>query len=293
MNFLSTKIRGELHENHPLASYTSWKIGGPAAYFYEPSDLEDLAAFLKYWKKDPIIFLGAATNVLISDAGIKGTVIHLRGCLNKLQQLDAGVLRAEAGVSCSRLVQQCVHLDLGSAAFLAGIPGTVGGALAMNAGAYGDNIWHHVSQIETINREGIIRIRRPDEFQFGYRNISGLAPNEWFAVGNFKFMHDQECDADSKVRTILQRRQASQPLDLPSCGSVFRNPQGDYAARLIESCGLKGMQIGGAKISEKHANFIVNEGDALANDVKKLIKKIIETVEQQHGIILTPEVHFF
>lgn len=291
MKRLFTKIHGELHEHHPLASYTSWKIGGPAEYFYHPTDLQDLAVFLRYWKKEPITLLGGATNVLIRDHGIKGLVIYLRGSLNELQQLDECSFRAEAGVSCSRLVQQCVHLDLIEAAFLAGIPGTIGGALAMNAGAYGDVIWNHVTAIETINRKGEIKLRQLNEFQPSYREVKGLAHNEWFAAGHFKFARGKEKETDAKVRDILQRRQAAQPLDLPSCGSVFRNPPGDHAARLIESSGLKGMQIGGAKISEKHANFIVNEGNALATDVEKLIQIVMDTVAEKHGIRLTPEVH--
>lgn len=291
MKSIFNKIHGELHENHPLANYTSWKIGGPAEYFYHPTDLQDLAVFLRHWKKEPITLLGGATNVLIRDHGVKGLVIYLRGSLNELKQIDAFNIRAEAGVSCSRLVQQCVHLDLIDAAFLAGIPGTIGGALAMNAGAYGDVIWNHVTAVETINRKGQIKLRPVTEFQPEYRQVKGLAINEWFAAGYFKFNRGKEQETDIKVRDILQRRQASQPLDLPSCGSVFRNPPGDYAARLIESSNLKGMQIGGAKISDKHANFIVNEGEAKASDVEKLIAIIMETVEQKHGIKLVPEVH--
>jgi UDP-N-acetylmuramate dehydrogenase len=310
MKKLFTKTHGELYENHPLASYTSWKIGGPAECFYHPTDLADLAAFLKHKKKGSILLLGAATNVLIRDAGVKGIVIYLRGSLNELHQVtefssvlraaiidkkvsEDSVLRAEAGVSISRLVQQCVHLDLAGAAFLAGIPGTVGGALAMNAGAFGDSIWNHVIAVETINRKGQVKIRKFSEFNPRYRHVDGLVADEWFVAGYFKFDRGAEGEAETKVRDIIQQRQASQPVDQPSCGSVFKNPPGDYAARLIEACGLKGRQIGGAKISDKHANFIVNEGEASASDVEKLIQLICDTVAKKCNIRLETEVHIF
>jgi len=290
MKRLLTKIKGEFHQNHPLAIYTSWQIGGPAEYFYHPTDLSDLATFLKNWKLEPVVLLGAGTNVLIRDGGIKGVVIYLRGSLNELSGLDDFTIRAEAGVSCSRLVQQCVHLNFIDAAFLAGIPGTIGGALAMNAGAFGDTIWNHVIAVETINRKGEIKNRAATEFTPSYRKVVGLAQDEWFVAGHLQFASDNEAEAQKRVREIIQKRQETQPINQASCGSVFRNPPNDYAARLIENCGLKGMQVGGAKISEKHANFIINEGDAKATDVEKLLQIIIATVEQKHNIILQPEV---
>lgn len=296
MKNLIHKLRGELHENYPLANLTSWQIGGPAKFFYRPADLEDFALFLKTWTHEPIIVLGSGTNVLISDKGISGTVVYLREKLNKIEQLDDFTLRAEAGVSCARLVQYSAHQGYIDAVFLAGIPGTLGGLLAMNAGAYGDTIWNHVTQVETINRQGEIKIRDPKEFIIGYRKISGLnitnnVNNEWFVAANLVFAKDASKNATQKVKELLQKRKASHPSQ-PSCGSVFKNPPGEHAARLIESCGLKGKIIGGAQISEKHANFIVNLGTAKAADVERLIQEIISEVQKKFGITLETEVKF-
>jgi UDP-N-acetylmuramate dehydrogenase len=286
-----SKLKGTLQQNHPLAEYTSWKIGGPAEYFYQPADLKDLAQLLQIWEKEPVTILGAATNILIRDNGIKGLVIYLRNNLNNLQFLDDFNLRVEAGVSLMHLVKKCADADMTDMAFMTGIPGTVGGALKMNAGAYGDWIWNHVTAVETINRHGKIKTRSADEFKASYREIEGLAPDEWFAAANLVFTKGNLHEATKQIQTYLQKRAKSQPLDLPSCGSVFRNPEGDYAARLIEKCGLKGKQIGGAQISEKHANFIVNRGNATAVDVETLMQEVMTTVEKSTGIKLIPEVH--
>jgi UDP-N-acetylmuramate dehydrogenase len=291
MKNIFSKFRGNLRQNHPLAEYTSWKIGGPAEYFYEPADLEDLKQFLHDWKKQPVIVLGAGSNVLIRDGGIKGLVIYLRNYLNELSELDDFTLRVEAGVGLARLVQECTHLGMADAAFMAGIPGTVGGALAMNAGAYGDCIWNHVAAVETINRSGEIKLRPAKEFTANYREVIGLSTEEWFVAAQLSFAHGDARDIEQQIREHLQKRKNSQPLDLPNCGSVFRNPQNDYAARLIENCGLKGKQIGGAKISEKHANFIVNCGGAKASDVETLMQEIVTTVKRVHNIDLISEVH--
>ena len=285
------KLRGNLRQNHLLAEYTSWKIGGAAEYFYEPADLEDLNLLLQSWKQQPITILGAATNVLIRDRGIKGLVIYLRNCLNGLNELDAFTLRVEAGVGLARLLQKCLSLGMCDAVFMAGIPGTVGGALAMNAGANGDCIWNHVTCVETIDRFGEIKLRQAKEFIANYRQVIGLATEEWFVAAQLIFTRDNVQEMQVQVSECLQKRRNSQPLDLPSCGSVFRNPQGDYAARLIEVSGLKGKQIGGAKVSEKHANFIVNCGRASAVDVEALIQEIMLTVKLEHGVDLVHEVH--
>jgi len=284
-------MKGLIQHNHPLAEYTSWKIGGPAEYFYRPTDLEDLVELLQTWNKDPITVLGAATNVLIRDGGIKGLVIYLRNRLNSWQILDDFNLRVEAGVNLSHLVKLCTDLGMVNAAFMAGIPGTIGGALKMNAGAYGDSIWNHVSTVETINRQGEIKLRPASEFKMGYREVNGLNKNEWFIAANLSFVRGKIEDAKQQVNTYLQKREASQPLNLPSCGSVFRNPTGDYAARLIEANGLKGKRMGDAQISEKHANFIVNCNAAKAIDIENLIHEVITTIQKSHGIELIPEVH--
>lgn len=285
-----SNYRGTLQRNCSLARYTSWKIGGPAQYLYHPQGLSDLIIFLQGWQQQPIVILGAGTNVLIKDAGIPGLVIYLHNCLNGINQLDQGVLRVEAGVGLMSLVQECIALGMIDAAFMAGIPGTVGGALAMNAGAYGDCIWNHVSSVETINRFGEIKLRSAKEFVVSYRKVIGLSAGEWFIAAHLFFSRGEVQAVKQQVNTYLQKRRDSQPLELPNCGSVFRNPEGNYAARLIEMSGLKGRQIGGARISEKHANFIVNCGGATAADVEALMQEIITVVARMHGVELIPEV---
>jgi UDP-N-acetylmuramate dehydrogenase len=282
--------KSTLLHNHPLAEHTSWKIGGPAEYFYRPLDTEDFVKLLQTWQDEPITVLGAGSNVLIRDRGIKGLVIYLRNSLNQLQLLDENSLRVESGVNLTHLVQKCAELGMIDAAFMAGIPGTLGGALKMNAGGYGNCIWQHIKTVETINRRGEIKLRAADEFMASYRQIKGLAKDEWFIAATLHFNRGAAEKAKEQIKTYIQKREKSQPLNLPSCGSVFRNPQGDYAARLIEASQLKGKQIGGAKISEKHANFIVNCGGATAADVEALIQEIVITVEKSSGIKLISEV---
>lgn len=290
MKKLFAKLRGDFQENHPLANYTTWKIGGLAEYFYQPADLEDLSMFLRNWKKEPVIFLGAGSNVLIRDGGVKGVVIYLRGRLNNLRELDDFTFRVEAGVGLARLVQQAVHFGMIDAAFLAGIPGTVGGALVMNAGAFGDAIWNHVTQVEVIDRSGKVTIRQAAEFEPHYRRVIGLKENEWFVASQLNFARGDVHEAENKLREVLLQRKCTQPVNEPSCGSVFRNPANNHAGKLIEACGLKGMQIGGAKISEKHANFIVNVGEAKAADVEKLMGIIVSKVLEKYNINLVSEV---
>ena len=289
-------MRGHANSNrilkqHPLASFTSWKIGGVAEYFFQPRDLSDLSTLLQNWKDEPITLLGAATNVLICDSGIKGLVIYLRDTLTDLQKLSNDILYLEAGVSLTTLVQKCAGLGMLEASFMAGIPGTVGGALKMNAGAYGNNIWQYVQSVDTIDRRGKFKTRDAKEFIAGYRYTEGLAQNEWFVAARLKFNPGDIVIAKNQVQNYINRRKKSQPLNLPSCGSVFRNPPGGYAAKLIEASGLKGRQIGGAKVSEKHANFIVNYAGATAADVESLMQEIILTVTKNSGITLIPEVH--
>ncbi|MBU0744513.1 MAG: UDP-N-acetylmuramate dehydrogenase [Gammaproteobacteria bacterium] len=291
MNKEILKLRGTLQQDHQLAEYTSWKIGGPAEYFYRPVDLEDLMQLLRSWEDNPITILGAATNVLIRDKGIKGLVVYLRNTLNNLQIIDDFNLRTESGVSLAHLIKKCIDAGMTDMTFMAGIPGTIGGALKMNAGANGDCIWNHVQSVETINRRGEIRTRQANEFKAAYREIDGLDPDEWFVAANLVFARGKKSEAQEKIQTYLKKRANSQPLNKPNCGSVFRNPTGDYAARLIESCGLKGKTIGGAQVSEKHANFIINHDNAKAIDIEALIQEIMDTVEKSTGIKLIPEVH--
>lgn len=289
-----SKLQGELKENHNLKKYTSWHIGGVARYFYQPADLQDLSYFLSNFQEmfgaKKIIFLGAGSNVLIRDAGIDGVVICLRGVLNKLENIGNNFIQVESGATCLQLVNYCLSLNLVDCIFLAGIPGTLGGALAMNAGAHGDCLWNHVVAVNTIDKNGKINKRDAHEFKASYRHVEGLSADEWFVSATLKFTEGNVEAAKATMQELLQKRKVSQPLDEYNCGSVFKNPPNDFAARLIESCGLKGRQIGGAKISEKHANFIVNTGNATSVDVEMLMQEIIAVVEKRHKITLKPEV---
>jgi UDP-N-acetylmuramate dehydrogenase len=195
----------------------------------------------------------------------------------------------ESGVPCARLARQCTAWGLGQAEFFGGIPGTLGGALAMNAGAYGGETWAQVMSVEVIDRRGARRTRPASEYQPGYRHVTRPANDEWFLGAELKFER-RDAAAATHVRQLAERRRQTQPLGEWSCGSVFTNPPGDHAARLIESAGLKGFQIGGAVVSEKHANFILNEGDATATDLEQLILHVQQTVQRVHGVLLIPEV---
>jgi len=290
-------LRGVWRENHVLKPYTSWRVGGAARYFYQPADLEDLQKFLQELPKElPIFWLGAGTNVLIRDSGVDGLVICINKCLDKLQpatNVSSGAIMAEAGVSCARLVQLGINLGMLDMSFLAGIPGTIGGALAMNAGAYGNNIWQHVLSVTLIKRSGELIKRQASEFNVGYRQVSGLAKDEWFVSSCLQFTASDVQLTKDRVHELLLKRRTSQPLDTFNCGSVFRNPPGDYAARLIESCSLKGKCFGGAKVSEKHANFIINDGTATSQDIELLIEYVEDSVYKQCGIKLEKEVRVF
>ena len=274
--------------NEPMSRHTSWRVGGPADSFYNPSSAEELGRILSSLPDDePIFWVGLGSNLLVRDGGIRGTVIATHGCLGQIEQLDDNHLRAESGVPCAKLAKRSAGWGLGSAEFFAGIPGTVGGALAMNAGAFGGETWRHVTGVEVINRAGERRRRQPDDYQIGYRSVEGPA-DEWFVSADFSFERGDSGRED--IREVLARRKATQPIGLPSCGSVFRNPTGDHAARLIEAAGLKGKSIGGACVSEMHANFIINTGAATAADIENLIQHIQETVVETHGVVLYPEV---
>ena len=198
-------------------------------------------------------------------------------------------LRVEVGVVCARLAKQCVRWGLGPAAFFIGIPGTVGGALAMNAGAFGGETWRLVRTVETVDRSGDLRHRDATEYAVGYRSVTPPAPGEWFVAAHLEFP-EGGTTSDEEITALLLERKEKQPIGLPTCGSVFTNPPGDHAARLIESAGLKGLCIGGAQVSERHANFIVNLGGATAADIEALIGEVRARVRAQLGIDLIPEV---
>jgi UDP-N-acetylmuramate dehydrogenase len=284
-------VRGVLLENEPMVRHTTWRVGGPAARYYQPADIDDLAQFLASLPaNEPLFWVGLGSNLLVRDGGIRGTVIATAGLLNGIEQLNTLTVRAEAGVPCAKVARFCARLSLTGAEFLAGIPGTLGGALAMNAGAFGGETWKLVRTVETLDRGGQRRERTANDYHVGYREVEGPA-DEWFVAATLQLQPGDSEMATARIRALLDQRAASQPTQQPNAGSVFRNPPGDYAARLIESCGLKGYCIGGACVSERHANFIVNTGSATAADIEALIELVAATVQQQCDIGLVREIH--
>jgi UDP-N-acetylmuramate dehydrogenase len=258
--------------------------------FFNPRDREDLAAFLRAAPPDvPIHWIGLGSNLLVRDGGIRGIVISTHGTLDALARLSETTVRGEAGVACARIARQCIKWGLGPAEFFAGIPGTLGGALAMNAGAFGGETWTHVRAVETMDRRGRTCRREPSEYRVSYREVIAPAADEWFLAAELAFERRPGAHA-GEVQKLLEHRKASQPIGEWSCGSVFTNPPGDHAARLIEAAGLKGFRIGDASVSQKHANFIINHGQARAEDLERLIGHVRDTVARVHGIALHPEV---
>ncbi len=282
-------VQGELRYDEPMSRHTSWRAGGPAEVFFMPASVDDLANFLAGLDADtPIFWHGVGSNLLVRDGGIPGVVVSATKILRDLERTDRYQVRAGAGLPCTQLARQCIRWQLGPSEFFAGIPGTVGGALAMNAGAHGGETWERVQSVRTIDRSGEIHERAPGEYTVGYRSVTGPA-NEWFLGATFGFEADVTPSIET-LNTMLERRKTTQPLGLPSCGSVFRNPTGDHSARLIEAAGLKGYRIGGAEVSEKHANFIINRDNASATDIEELIEHVRQTVLEEHDVSLVHEV---
>jgi len=282
--------RGELRHDVPMAEYNSWHAGGRARRFYQPADLDDLCAFLRGLDEDePLLWLGLGSNLLVRDGGFPGTVIYTFGALTMLEWLNERTLRAGSGVTCSKVARSTAKAGLVGVEFLAGIPGTVGGALAMNAGAFGGETWRHVQAVETVDRAGRLHTRPPADYRIGYRTVTGPA-DEWFVAACLELEPGDAQAAHERIRQLLAHRNTTQPTQQYSCGSVFRNPPGDHAARLIEAAGLKGAAVGGARVSEKHANFIINTGTATAADLELLINRVQGRVEQAYGVRLEPEV---
>jgi len=279
----------EVLRNEPLRRHTSWRVGGPADLFYTPTATAELQRILAELPATmPIHWLGLGSNVLVRDGGIRGAVVATSALPRELERLDELRVRASAGLACMLLAKRCVRWQLGPAAFFAGIPGTVGGALAMNAGAFGGETWANVESVVTIDRRGELRERARAEFEIAYRTVRGPA-NEWFLGATFRFEHDVSSSMDA-IKELLARRNAAQPLGYASCGSVFRNPAGDFAGRLIEQAGFKGRRLGGAMVSDKHANFILNLGAATAADIEALIAEVRAGVERSSGVQLELEV---
>ncbi|HEX4857831.1 MAG TPA: UDP-N-acetylmuramate dehydrogenase [Usitatibacteraceae bacterium] len=298
---VSTKLRGELRVDEPMSRHVSWRAGGAARRFFKPADLEDLIAFLPTIARDePILFVGLGSNLLVRDGGFAGTIVLTTPSIHglSLDAADKAIVRAGAGVASPHVAKFAAKHDLVGAEWLAGVPGTVGGALAMNAGCYGNETWEQVVDCQTIDRNGDIRTRTAKDYEIGYRHVAPREAQrsafsvheEWFICARFRFTPGDAAAAQAKIKELLARRMASQPLDKPNAGSTFRNPPGDHAARLIESCGLKGYTIGGAQVSIKHANFIINTGTASAADIESLIDHLQATVKHRTGIELVREV---
>ena len=327
-NFSDTLLRGKLRRAVSMSKHTSWRVGGVADCVYQPADLADLQVFLRSLPSDETVYaVGLGSNLLVRDGGLRGTVILLHGALTELRLVGNGTLSpqgggrgckdaeastttlyVEAGIAGAKLARFAALHNLAGAAFFAGIPGTMGGMLAMNAGCYGSDTWQHVERVQVLTRSGELITRSKDEYEIGYRSVarkseveSGQLENlrtsthhslltDVFVAATLKFGSGEGEVERLAIKNWLSKRIATQPLNLPNAGSVFRNPLGDHAARLIESCGLKGKQIGGAQVSEKHANFIVNVGAATAADIENLIGEVRVTVAAQTGVDLHPEV---
>ncbi len=294
-----TKLRGVLRENEPMSRHVSWRAGGRARVFYQPADVLDLAAFLgSRDREEPVLFVGLGSNLLVRDGGFAGAVVFTHHALIGIEvesevAAPRGMLsfRAGAGVPSPHLARFVAKHGGAGAEWMAGVPGTIGGALAMNAGCYGGETWNHVVAVETVDRAGKLRHRIPADYELGYRHVAAKGGvEEWFVSAVFGFQPGEEHAAMETIKALLQKRVASQPLNQPNAGSVFRNPPGDHAARLIESCGLKGFAIGGARVSPKHANFIVNLGAATARDIESLVQHVHATVLAKTGVDLVAEV---
>jgi UDP-N-acetylmuramate dehydrogenase len=273
--------------NESLSRHTSWKVGGPADIYFTPNDRNELSHFLKL-NDGSITWLGNGTNILVRDGGVKGVVISTRKSFNKIELMDKSSCKVEAGISCFELAMYATKNNLGPAAFFSGIPGSIGGALTMNAGCFGSETWEFVKSVEVIDRNGEIYHLDPKEFSISYRSVSFPFPL-WFLSCDMVFP-DRGVTTVEELKILRDSRLERQPLTENTCGSVFKNPDGNHAGDLIERSGLKGFRVGGCAVSEKHANFIVNDKGATARDIETLIKHIQNTVKDRFGIDLDTEV---
>jgi UDP-N-acetylmuramate dehydrogenase len=290
-HFIAGGLRGEMRYDVPMSRHTSWRAGGVAQRLYRPADLADLQLFLQQQPSDePLIAVGLGSNLLVRDGGLKGTVLLMHGALTELR-MDGENVYAQAGVAGAKLARFVAVNQLCGAEFFAGIPGTVGGMLTMNAGCYGGETWKKVQHVQVLTRQGELLERSPQDYEIAYRQVvKKIQGDEFFVAAWLKFEAGDVKAAHSEIKALMEKRSASQPLHLPNSGSVFRNPPGAHAAKLIDGCGLKGRTIGGAQVSDKHSNFIVNVGGATAADIENLIIEVQATVRQQSGIELHPEV---
>lgn len=332
INNKNSKYNHRLFKNYLLNKSNTWHVGGKADLVFKPNDILDLQSFLKDLyqinKNIDIYWLGLGSNVLIRDGGIRGLVIltsiNKNQGLNNLFILDnnnfnkyqfdnfcnfsdfskfdyghefENLIICGAGVPCSKLAKFLVKNHFANGAFWAGIPGTMGGALAMNAGCYGDETWSYVKFVEVINKKGDIYLLSKKDFEIAYRKIKLRSNNILETNNNFGFLNaylslekNYNIDGNLEIKKLLKTRTEAQPIGKLSCGSVFKNPANNYSAKLIQDSGLKGYKIGGAMVSDKHANFIINDKTATANDIETLINYIQQAVQEKTGITLEPEV---
>ena len=270
--------------NEPMSKHCSLRTGGQTSQFFVPQDEAALSIFLKN-NKTQLLFVGLGSNLLVRDRGFDGTTIHTKN-FNSLD-ISKDFINSGAGTSLAKLSRfSQANLKYG-AEFLSAIPGSVGGALAMNAGAFGSEIWQYVVSVKTINLTGDIQERFPSNYKINYRSVIHHFSGEFFISARFNFDLKQPQD---NVRDLLHKRNSTQPIGLASCGSVFKNPKDTYAAKLIESSGLKGFCIGGACVSEKHANYIINQNNASAMDIEDLIAHIQNTIKDKHNVELETEI---
>lgn len=276
----------------PLSKHTSFRIGGPAEAMAFPKNREELAELLKkscLWDPKPVI-LGAGTNVLAPDEGMKGLIICLKDCLVGMERVDGTSIRVMAGVTMARAAVFAASQGLSGLEFAHGIPGTIGGGVYMNAGAYGGELGSLCREVELMDREGKTHVLTHEQMDFSYRH-SCLEETDWIVVSALLSLEPgKEETIRARMKELQAKRLASQPLNFPSAGSAFKRPQGGYAAALIDKAGLKGFRVGDAAISEKHGGFAVNLGKATAEDMKTLLKEVSEKVESQSGIHLEPEI---
>ena len=281
--------RGVLREKEPMAKHTTWRVGGNATLYYEPRNRQDLSSFFSR-RKDrlPVFWLGLGSNLLVRDGGLDALVIATKTNLSKIEWIDQNLLYAESGVPCPRLAKEVAEKDYAELDFLAGIPGTLGGALCMNAGALGTEIWSLVKSVDAIDPSGKISHYDASCFKPHYRGLSG--PADWFLGAYFSLSKPGFGKGVARIKEVLAKRKDSQPIGAYSCGSVFKNPRGHFAGQLIEECDLKGFAIGGARVSSKHANFIINGGTATAAEIEHLIYRVKSEVLRRKGISLELEV---
>lgn len=281
-------FRGHIALNEPLAKYTSMKVGGPADYYFEPADKADVLQLVRYLRQQgfPYLVLGRGSNVLVSDEGYRGAVINMGESLSNVS-LQGELVVAEAGAKMSKFVEFCIQHELAGVEMLAGIPGTVGGAVVMNAGAHGSEISDHLVEVEVLRGDEVQRVKKA-EAQFAYR--TSAFTQDIVLEASFKLPKGDKDELIKRRSEFLRERNLKQPTNLPNTGSMFKNPRGNFAAKLIEQAGLKGKRVGDAQISDKHANFIVNLGNARASDIMTLLDLAQRTVYQNTGILMELEV---